>query len=362
MEPDTVPSTSAQNGVNVTVTEIKHLSLKKKRTPKKRKRTVDQKIDENIKIRDECLAKIAELEEEELEIASDTGYEKLELIDKLKYKVLQIEQAMSKYLEFKDATYPADDLTTRPFLGPNIFITNSGLEPLNQMLTDHVNNVRKEDFHIGYRCVTRDEVKEMINAIAEKGDCPLFPLVIPSDESKCEEAIIEIVGRTNTHCRMLRINEYFQDVSAQEGVAEKPEPSNDDKVPEAEMQNISLNKKMETERQLDPTDCDESDVIVLADESSDDEDDSDNSSEIPMDTENCDDSVDDIINSTNGDENDAVVQRLLQVEPDLQSENSKPVSSNVSEVSMGQESPKYACKDEDIIMINDDDIEIIYLD
>ncbi|KAI1715385.1 hypothetical protein DdX_07694 [Ditylenchus destructor] len=360
MEPKTVPSTSAQNGVNVTVTEIKHMSLKKKRTPKKRKLTVDQKIDDNIKIRDQCLAKIAELEAEELEMASDTEYEKLELIDKLKYKVLQIEQAMSKYVEFKDATYQADYVTTQPFLGPKIFITNSGLEPLNQMLTDHVNNVRKEDFHIGYRCVTRDEVKEMINAIAEKNDCPLLPLVIPSDESKCEEAIIEIVGRTNTLCRMMRINEYFEDVCAHEGVKENPEQTNDEKMPKAEdeTQNISLNKKFETERQLDPTECDESNVIVLADESSDDEDDSDSNGEIPMDAENCDDSLDDIV-ITNGDE---VVQRLLQVESDLQSEDSKPVSSNVSELSVGQQSPKYACQDEDIIMINDDDSEIIYLD
>ncbi|KAH7724917.1 hypothetical protein AAVH_07509 [Aphelenchoides avenae] len=145
--------------------------------PKNSDDSFQEKIAKIIQFKEECLALIKRYDEEGVALDS-AGERRILQLQKWRGEMVQTEEYLARHIQYEDAEYDADELQNSQ---TKIVIYETGLEPLNALLTRFI-NVRQEDG--GYSVLHPHDVDLMIRKIKKRNECLLVDAIVPKDPER----------------------------------------------------------------------------------------------------------------------------------------------------------------------------------
>ncbi|KAH7702651.1 hypothetical protein AAVH_30189 [Aphelenchoides avenae] len=170
------------------------------------KRT-DKEVDELLKTREDLVEKLRRLEETEVSVEKmeKTGTKVAERADAYRKCLLKVERMLDK----EEVTYDEQD---EEFEGgfeeavkrPRVCIYQTGIEPLNRLVTDFVNSAPKSEPK--YYALTVNVLHRMVRRIQKAGNCSVVDDVVPKDKRVYELWLTELVQEVNDYTRAYHLD------------------------------------------------------------------------------------------------------------------------------------------------------------
>nr|CAD2161805.1 unnamed protein product [Meloidogyne enterolobii] len=198
---------------------LKEVRPKRKSKPKRYMTFTgtESRLDFLINKKMQAIEKTYEIEDDEYDINDEQGIKLIEYRDKLLSKAFDMECEQRNYAEFEDAE--VDSIVDCVSSSPNpIFIYDTDLEPLDQMLTTFVNT--PGGLLSDYLIPEFEDVKDFLEHIRNEGDCPLYDRFVPKvDTEEYSDYILKILRNVREKIQLHRSINFRQmyDVKQTEG-------------------------------------------------------------------------------------------------------------------------------------------------
>uniref|UniRef100_A0A915MQR2 Uncharacterized protein n=1 Tax=Meloidogyne javanica TaxID=6303 RepID=A0A915MQR2_MELJA len=190
----------------------------------------ESRLDFLINKKMQAIEKTYEIEDDEYDINDEQGIKLIEYRDKLLSKAFDMECEQRNYAEFEDAE--VDSIVECVSSSPNpIFIYDTDLEPLDQMLTTFINT--PGGLLSDYLIPEFEDVKDFLEHIRNEGDCPLYDRFVPKvDTEEYSDYILKILRNVREKIQLHRSINFRQmyDVKQVEGQVFNGESSKADSL------------------------------------------------------------------------------------------------------------------------------------
>ncbi|KAL7073271.1 hypothetical protein ACQ4LE_007174 [Meloidogyne hapla] len=191
---------------------------KRKSKPNKHFTTTESRLDNAIIKKMKIIEKMYEIEDDEYDLndPDERAIWDVENRDKLLTKAFDMECEQRNYAEFEDAEVAsiAECVSSSP--NP-IFIFDTDLEPLDQMLTTFINT--PGGLLSDYLIPEFEDVKQFLEHIRNAGDCPLYDRFVPkADTEEYADYILQILRNVREKIQLHRSINYSQMYDEQQNV------------------------------------------------------------------------------------------------------------------------------------------------
>lgn len=215
-------------------------NIKRKRRQKCKKipLTLEQKLDSSIKVKNNLINQIEDLDDADYDLSNEQDFEQsiraMNRRNECFIKVIEMETREREYVDFDDSEITnhllADEfsIVRRP-----IFIYQTDLEPLNTMLTDFINH--PGGFSAEYIIPTFDDIKSMLRQIRDSGDCKIYNTIVPRDCTvEFDAYVTKILGDLKHIVGLKRhqnfLNDFEENVASREAQLQSGEMQNNEKM------------------------------------------------------------------------------------------------------------------------------------
>uniref|UniRef100_A0A0R3RYI9 BAG domain-containing protein n=1 Tax=Elaeophora elaphi TaxID=1147741 RepID=A0A0R3RYI9_9BILA len=217
------------------------------------------KIDKLVKLYKQLREAITNLENREVSFGEDYDEQYEESCNKRLLKLIQRRLQIHNYLVRKGIFVSDTGEAILPDVKPKLMITSTGIEDLNVLLTEYVNQETDSEvlgckIRIPYKHVTVDDVKMLVDKLKETNNTQLFP----DDPEEFDQLVQNIACEVNKLVKRLIENNHrmgladwavpdqasevgnFPSTSANADVEDKEEHSSS--VPTWDIANVELHK------------------------------------------------------------------------------------------------------------------------
>ncbi|KAH7717855.1 hypothetical protein AAVH_14682 [Aphelenchoides avenae] len=170
------------------------------------KRT-DKELDELLKTREDLVEKLRRLEETEVSVEKmeKTGTRVAERADAYRKCLLRVERMLDKEeVTYDEQDEEFEDGFEEAVKRPRVCVYQTGIEPLNRLVTDFVNSAPTSEPK--YHALTVNVLHRMVRRIQKAGNCPVIDDIVPKDKNVYELWLTELVHEVNDYTRAYHLD------------------------------------------------------------------------------------------------------------------------------------------------------------